>query len=75
MSCYNWESGSIFIPTAQWAGFKKGIRDAVNSQIDKDFALVTRVFEETLKAGKIDILPHLKEGDSNDSYAQANASE
>ena len=52
MSCYGWESGSIFIPTSQWAGFKKAIRDAVNSQTDKDFALVTRVFEETLKAGK-----------------------
>ena len=52
MSCYEWERGLIIIPTSQWAGFKKAIRDAVNSQIDKDFALATRVFEETLKAGK-----------------------
>lgn len=52
MSCYEWERGSIIIPASQWAGFKKSIRDAVNSQTEKDFVLVTRVFEETLNAGK-----------------------
>lgn len=28
MSCYEWEKGEIVLPSAQWAGFKKVIRDA-----------------------------------------------
>lgn len=50
MSCYEWESGSISIPRAEWAGFKTVIRDAHNAEQKRLLALATRIQEELIKA-------------------------
>lgn len=32
MSCYNWERGTITIPTKEWAGLRKGLLEAWNKK-------------------------------------------
>jgi len=32
MSCYEWERGTIIIPTKEWAGFRKGLLEAWNKR-------------------------------------------
>jgi hypothetical protein len=43
MSCYEWESGTISIPRAEWAGFKAVIRDAHNIEQRRRLALAERL--------------------------------
>jgi hypothetical protein len=43
MSCYEWERGSIQIPSAAWAKFKADLRAAYNKQAERDFALVEKL--------------------------------
>jgi hypothetical protein len=50
MSCYEWESGSISIPRAEWAGFKAAVRDAHNAEQKRLLALAVRMQEEMVKA-------------------------
>ena len=50
MSCYEWESGSISIPRAEWPAFKAVIRDAHNAEQKRMLALTTRLQEELVKA-------------------------
>ena len=62
MSKYCWESGTIIIPSAAWAGFKKNIRETLNLQIEKEFETATLLYEKTLQLGK---------GKRNFSYSEA----
>lgn len=45
MSRNEWESGTINIPSAQWASFKKNIRDAYNANQDRLFNRATSVYD------------------------------
>jgi len=49
MSCYEWESGSISIPRAEWAGLKATIRDAHNIEQKRLMTLAVRMQEELVK--------------------------
>jgi hypothetical protein len=49
MSCYEWESGRISIPRAEWAGFKTVIRDAHNVEQKRLLALAIRLQDEIVK--------------------------
>lgn len=37
MSCYNWESGTITIPTSEWSNFRKGLLTKWNEGLLKSF--------------------------------------
>lgn len=37
MSCYDWERGTITIPSAQWAKFKAAVREGYNNSKQSDF--------------------------------------
>lgn len=51
MSCSNWESGSIIIPSKAWAGFKKGLVEAHNRLVEGQFAKAKQIHERlTAKA-------------------------
>jgi hypothetical protein len=54
MSRSEWEKGTIVIPTALWAGFKKGLRDAYNAARTKDFVLAQQLMDaiKTAQKGK-----------------------
>ncbi|RLB66585.1 MAG: hypothetical protein DRH08_05855 [Deltaproteobacteria bacterium] len=52
MSCYEWENGSIKIPSKVWASFKKTVRDEYNRLQDQTHANAKIVFNELKKAGK-----------------------
>ena len=45
MSRYDWERGTIKLPTAVWPTFKKALRTAYNGALAHDFALVLKAFE------------------------------
>lgn len=45
MSRNEWEKGTIIIPTAQWAGFKKSIREACAAAELHDFNLAVKLVE------------------------------
>lgn len=45
MSCNGWEKGTIVIPSAQWAGFKKSIREACAAAELHDFNLAVKLVE------------------------------
>jgi hypothetical protein len=52
MSRYEWERGTIIIPTALWAGFKKTIRDAWNQALDSDLDITERILVAVFAANK-----------------------
>lgn len=54
MSCNGWEKGTIIIPTAQWAGFKKSIREACAAAELHDFELAVKLVDavKTKNKGK-----------------------
>lgn len=52
MSRYDWERGTIVIPTAQWAGFKKTIRDAWNAAVEADLKTLDAIRVKVLEANK-----------------------
>lgn len=43
MSKYDWERGTIVIPAAAWAGFKKALRDGYNKVIVEDYNTAVRL--------------------------------
>lgn len=44
MSCYEWERGTIKIPTKEWAAFRKRINTAANEQAQERYAVALRVW-------------------------------
>ena len=62
MSRNDWEKGDIVIPTAQWTGFKKALRDAYNRAQTQDFDLAQKLFEAVKLA---------KKGERNVDWAKA----
>ena len=49
MSCYNWERGTIIIPSAAWAAFRKGMLETYNKG------------QESLLAKALEVYPKLAE--------------
>lgn len=52
MSCYEWERGSIKIPSKHWSGLKKAVRDAYNGRQDIGLSMSLALYyhlKETLK--------------------------
>ncbi|KWU19126.1 hypothetical protein [Burkholderia cenocepacia] len=47
-----WERGSITIPAAAWAGFKKALRDAYNTALMEDLALLEKAVAAVREAHK-----------------------
>ena len=45
MSCYEGEQGSIIIPSAQWAKFKKAVRNAWNTWQDENYKEAMKMWE------------------------------
>ena len=45
MSCYEWERGSIQIPSAAWAKFKADLRAAYNAGVQNDLRLAEQLVE------------------------------
>lgn len=52
MSCDNWEAGTVTLPTAAWAGFKKDLREAYNEHMKTSLSTATGIYEH-LKTNKI----------------------
>lgn len=52
MTRYAWESGTIIIPTAQWAKFKKQLRDRYNVENDRVYEVALKLHEALLTLGK-----------------------
>lgn len=49
MSRYEWEKGEFVLPSAEWAGFKAAIRDAVNSANAEKYEIALKVHEELVR--------------------------
>lgn len=43
MSHYEWERGTVTIPAAEWAAFKKALRDGYNRLREQDFETLTKI--------------------------------
>jgi hypothetical protein len=52
MSTYEWEAGTITIPSSQWAGFRKGLLTAWNSHLDTVLTTAKRAHKAAVTAGK-----------------------
>lgn len=52
MSNNNYESGSIVIPSSEWAGLKKTVRDAYNAEQARRHATALKLHEEILRQAK-----------------------
>jgi hypothetical protein len=52
MSCYEWESGTIVIPSKEWAGFKKNLRKAFNDIQTEAFESAKRIYEALMAKAK-----------------------
>lgn len=52
MSCYEWERGTIKIPAAEWAAFRKGLIQKWNEQLEKDFDLACKAHDAAKAAAK-----------------------
>jgi hypothetical protein len=52
MSCYNWERGSIVIPSKEWAKFKKGLVAAYADIIEGQFAKAKQVYDRLMAKAK-----------------------
>lgn len=52
MSRYEWESGSIKLPTATWTGFTKAMREEWNCRIEAELATLTRIHAAVAAANK-----------------------
>lgn len=52
MSCYQWERGSVLIPSAEWAGLKRRVRTAYNKRQEKLYDAAVKVWKRLKKEGK-----------------------
>lgn len=52
MSCYEWESGSIQIPSAQWAKFRRSLIDHYNAKQEELYVRAKKEYKKLLVAGK-----------------------
>lgn len=52
MSCYEWERGTIVVPSAEWAGLKSTIRTAFNTRQRKRHEDAVLLYEAVLKHAK-----------------------
>jgi len=52
MSCYEWERGSVVIPSAEWAGVKRKVRRAYNQRQEKLYEAALNVWKRLKKEGK-----------------------
>ena len=46
MSCYEWENGTIKIPSKDWVGLKKSVRDAWNDLQERSYSVAIAVWED-----------------------------
>lgn len=52
MSHYDWEHGTVIIPSAQWAAFKKALRDGYNLMREKDLETLTKIHAKVSESCK-----------------------
>jgi len=52
MSCYNWERGTITLPTKEWANFRKSLLTAWNAHQDSVLAKAKTAYAAAVAAGK-----------------------
>jgi hypothetical protein len=52
MSCYQWESGSLKVPSAEWASLKKRFIEAWNAEVAKRFAVAEELHAHLIATGK-----------------------
>jgi hypothetical protein len=52
MSCYEWEDGSIKIPSGSWKGLKKTVRDTWNEEQENKLRDALRIYEKLIAKGK-----------------------
>jgi hypothetical protein len=52
MSCYEWEHGEIVIPTAEWAPFKKHLRDHVNKHQERLYNEAIEIYGKLIAKAK-----------------------
>lgn len=52
MSCYNWERGTIKIPSKDWTAFKKGLRDIYNRIQTQTYEVALRAYDMLMERGK-----------------------
>ena len=52
MSCNQWESGSLKVPSAEWAPLKKRFIEAWNAEVTKRFELANELHAHLVVAGK-----------------------
>jgi hypothetical protein len=52
VSCYNWERGTISIPTKYWASLKESLRVAYNRKVQQKYDLALRIQEALISVLK-----------------------
>ena len=57
MSCYNWERGSIVIPSSEWSKFRTGLLKAWNAKLDEQYKLAKKAHKEnkTLREAAVEL--------------------
>lgn len=52
MSCYNWERGTITLPSKEWSKFRTGLLKAWNAKLEETYALAKKAHTAAKAAGK-----------------------